>query len=236
MSLIKILKSKFGKASRKQKLARFYSLYHGGTNVLDVGVACESKVGRPTRNYFLKNFSFDSKYYTGLGIQDLDGMESLFPGKRFVRYPGGHFPFADREFGWVFSNAVIEHVGGPAQQLEFINEMLRVGKQVFFTTPNKYFPFETHTNAIFVHWSDALFHWWCDRTGRGRRKENLRLLSCRSLKKLMEDSNATRYVLKKDRFLGITMTITVICKSDTASVTATSDEQPSDRLRHGRTH
>ena len=104
-------------------------------------------------------------------------MERLFPGKRFVRYPGGRFPFADQEFEWVFSNAVIEHVGGPADQLEFINEMLRVGRDVFFTTPNKYFPFETHTNAFFLHWNNALFHWWCDKTGRSRRKQNLRLLS-----------------------------------------------------------
>ena len=87
---------------------------------------------------------------------------------------------------------------------------------VFFTTPNKYFPFETHTNAFFLHWNNALFHWWCDKTGRSRRKQNLRLLSYRSLKKLMQDSNATSYTLKKDRFMGITMTITVICKSDAA--------------------
>jgi hypothetical protein len=148
-------------------------------------------------------------------------MERMFPGKRFVRYPGGRFPFADQEFGWVFSNAVIEHVGGPKEQLEFINEMLRVGKHVFFTTPNKYFPFETHTNAFFLHWSDALFHRWCDKTGRGRRKHNLRLLSCRSLKKLMQISNATGYVLKKDRFMGITMTITVICTSVSVPIAAT---------------
>src|SRR5688572_18892764 len=106
-------------------------------------------------------------------------MERLFSGKRFVRYPGGHFPFADQEFGWVFSNAVIEYVGGPAEQLEFINEMLRVERNVFFTTPTKYFLFEAHTNAFFLHWNDGLFHWWCDRTDRGRRRENLRLLSCR---------------------------------------------------------
>jgi SAM-dependent methyltransferase len=196
-----------------RKVAHFRSLYREGANVLDVGVSSETKEGPSIRNYFLKNFAYDPKYYTGLGIQNLDGMERLFPGKRFVRYPGGRFPFADQEFGWVFSNAVIEHVGGRKKQLEFINEMLRVGRYVYFTTPNKYFPFETHTNAFFLHWNDGLFHRWCDKTGRGRRKQNLRLLSFRSLKKLMQVSNATSYVLKKDRFMGLTMTITVICRS-----------------------
>jgi hypothetical protein len=46
-------------------------------------------------------------------MQDLNGMERLFPGKRVVRFSGGHSPFADQELGWVFSNAVVEHVGGP---------------------------------------------------------------------------------------------------------------------------
>ena len=226
MSLVTRLKSKVGKASRMKKVTHFRSLYREGTKVLDVGVSSETEKGPPTRNYFLKNFAYDPKYYTGLGIQDLKGMERLFPGKRFVRYPGGRFPFADREFEWVFSNAVIEHVGGPKEQLAFINEMLRVGRKVFFTTPNKYFPFESHTNAFLVHWNDALFHRWCDMTGRGRRKENLRLLSRRSLEKLLQLSNATSYVLKKDRFMGITMTITAICTSDAVTATATRDAQP----------
>jgi SAM-dependent methyltransferase len=223
MSLVNELKSKVGRVSRRQKLADFFSRYREGTSVLDVGVSCETKRGPPNRNYFLKNFVYDPKYYTGLGIQDLAGMDLLFPGKRFVQYPGGHFPFEDQEFEWVFSNAVIEHVGGPKEQLQFINELLRVGRRVFFTTPNRYFPFETHTNAFFLHWSNSLFYWWCDRTGRGRRKDNLRLLSYRSLKSLMEVSNAKSYVLKRNRFLGITMTFTVICTSDPTPVLAGAD-------------
>lgn len=211
--IINDLKFKVGKLSREQKLEHFYSHFREGMTVLDVGVSSESKKGRPTRNYFLKNFGYDPKYYTGLGIQDLNGMERLFPGKRFVQYPGGRFPFADQQFAWVFSNAVIEHVGGPAAQLHFLNEMLRVGRDVFFTTPNKYFPFETHTNAFFLHWNNALFYWWCKRTGRGRRRENLYLFSCGRLKKLMQSSNATSFTLRKNRFMGLTMTLTVICTS-----------------------
>jgi len=91
-------------------------------------------------NYFLKTFRYGSEHYTGLGIQDLSNMGNLYPGKTFVAYPGGRFPFEDNEFDWVFSNAVIEHVGDDADQVMFVNEMLRVARNVFFTTPNKYFP------------------------------------------------------------------------------------------------
>jgi ubiquinone/menaquinone biosynthesis C-methylase UbiE len=53
-------------------------------------------------------------------------MEVLFPGKRFVQYAGGRFPFSNKTFDWVFSNAVIEHVGDENAQLLFLNEMMRV--------------------------------------------------------------------------------------------------------------
>jgi len=38
---------------------------------------------------------------------------------------------------------VIEHVGDEDAQLLFLNEMMRVAKNVFFTTPNKYLPVES---------------------------------------------------------------------------------------------
>ena len=138
-------------------MGHFYSLFKEGESVLDVGVSPESKKALPARNYFLKNYRYNHGTYTGLGVRDLTGMENLFPGKRFVQYPGGKFPFSDKEFDWVFSNAVIEHVGDDCAQLLFLNEMMRVANNVFFTTPNKYFPIESHTNVFFLHWNDKLY-------------------------------------------------------------------------------
>jgi len=55
-------------------------------------------------------------------------------------------PFADRSFDWVFSNAVIEHVGGVEEQRKFASEICRVARCGYFvTTPNKFFPIEPHT-------------------------------------------------------------------------------------------
>lgn len=65
--------------------------------VLDVGVSSESKTGMSARNYFLKNFKYVSKYYTGLGVQDLSLMCNLFPGKHSVQYQGGRFQFEGNE-------------------------------------------------------------------------------------------------------------------------------------------
>jgi hypothetical protein len=63
-----------------------------------------------------------------------------------VEADGRNLPFKSKSFDWVFSNAVIEHVGGRARQKEFANEIRRVAaKGYFVATPNKHFPIEPHT-------------------------------------------------------------------------------------------
>jgi ubiquinone/menaquinone biosynthesis C-methylase UbiE len=52
--------------------------------------------------------------------------------------------FEDESFDVVFSNSVIEHVGGFEQQRQMANEVRRVGKRIFLQTPNRYFPIEPH--------------------------------------------------------------------------------------------
>ena len=61
-------------------------------------------------------------------------------------------PFADNSFDLVVSNAVIEHVGG-LQQRCFLQESVCVArKDVFFTTPNRWYPIELHTLLPFIHY------------------------------------------------------------------------------------
>lgn len=180
---------------------------------LDVGVAEETKKVSercPALNLFLKTFRYQPENYTGLGIQDLSGMDQLYPGKRFVQYSGERFPFKDNEFDWVFSNAVIEHVGDDNAQVQFVNEMIRVGKQVFFTTPNKYFPVESHTN-FFLHWNNSLFYNWCIKHKPWCTKASVYLFSASRLESIMKQSGTNSYKIYRNRLLGMTMTFTVVC-------------------------
>jgi hypothetical protein len=52
--------------------------------------------------------------------------------------------FRDKQFDIVFSNSVIEHVGGEKEIQAMANEIRRVGKRYYIQTPNRYFPMEPH--------------------------------------------------------------------------------------------
>ena len=158
-------------------------------------------------------FQGPDEFYTGLAVQHLDELSKKHPQKRFVEYSGGTFPFKNTEFDWVFSNAVIEHVGDKRAQLYFVNEMLRVGQNVFFTTPNKNFFVETHTNLILLHWLPGeAFYRWCARRRPDITRENLSLMSYNDLVYLMKKSAACDYHIYKNLFLNWAMTFTVVCK------------------------
>jgi len=209
MSLFLAIKKSVMEASRRKKLQQFYALCKHESKILDVGVS--SIEHNEQVNLFLHNFRFRDEFYTGLAVEKVDALRARYPAKKFVEYPGGLFPFQQQEFEWSFSNAVVEHVGRLEDQITFINEMLRVSNNVFFTTPNKYFPVESHTNVFFIHWLTPLFYWWCRKNHTSWSRDNLNLFSFKDIDLLMVKTNAKKYKILKNKFAGLTMTFTVIC-------------------------
>ncbi|MFH1943671.1 MAG: methyltransferase domain-containing protein [bacterium] len=105
--------------------------------------------------------------------------------------------YRDGQYDVVFSNSVIEHVGGFEDQKRMAEECRRVGKQYFIQTPNYYFPFEPHFLFPFFQffplWLKIFmirhFHLgWCDKLPDRERAEraarSVRLLKKRELKEL----------------------------------------------------
>jgi SAM-dependent methyltransferase len=174
--------------SRKRKLRLLLDELRptAETTVLDVG-ADELKFGEgdgcATLNFFEEVYPWPERI-TALGLQDGSGFRARYPHIEYVQGDACALPFEDDAFDIVFSNAVIEHVGGRERQERFVSEAIRVGRRVFLTTPNRAFPLEVHTRLPFVHWlpeaaSDRVY----DAVGKGFAKE-IRLLTPGSLKAL----------------------------------------------------
>ena len=170
--------------SRKRKLDLFLDELHPTpeTTVLDVGadeLAFGEGDGCATLNFFEELYLWPEQI-TAVGLQDGSGFRARYPHIPYVQGDACALPFADGQFDVVFSNAVIEHVGGRERQRLLVSEALRVGRRVFLTTPNRRFPLEVHTRLPLVHWlPDRLSHNVYDALGKGFAKD-VHLLSPRS--------------------------------------------------------
>jgi len=166
--------------SRRRKLQLFLEELRPtrATTVLDVGAdevgfgGAGGESGCSTHNFFEEHYPWPAQI-TALGLHDGARFRERYPSSAYVQGDGCALPFPDGEFDIVFSNAVIEHVGGRDRQQAFVDEAVRVGRRVFLTTPNRWFPLELHTRLPLVHWlPDSLAHRAYDLAGKGFAKDN----------------------------------------------------------------
>lgn len=182
------------------------------STILDVGVA--DREYSPQDNFLEKNYPFPSNI-TALSVQELKEFPERYPEIKTRFYSGGAFPFNDKQFTAVHSNAVVEHVGGNDKQIEFVKELVRCGEKFFFTTPAKEFPVEIHTNMIFLHWlPKKFFDKILGKTGKGWATGNyMNLLTKSALRLLMDQVNVTDYRIITYRLLGFPYQYVVYGKS-----------------------
>src|SRR4051795_5745745 len=140
---------------RKMKLFLDAMQPDESTRVVDVGVgdtgfATEPGVAR-THNFFEAMYPWPERI-TAVSDTPLPHFAEAFPMIECVTADGRSLPFEDEAFDVAFSNAVVEHVGGREEQRRFVAELCRVAPRVFLSTPNRWFPVETHTLLPFLHW------------------------------------------------------------------------------------
>lgn len=140
---------------RKMRLFQETMRPDAETTVVDVGVgdtgfSTEEGLAQ-THNFFEAMYPWPERI-TAVSDVPLPRFAELFPAVRCVRADGRELPFEDDAFDIAFSNAVIEHVGGRDDQRRFVHELCRVARRVFISTPNRWFPVETHTLLPVAHW------------------------------------------------------------------------------------
>ena len=186
------------------------------TRVLDVGFA--NNDNSPVENYIEKHYPYPGNL-TALGVDPCDDFAQRYPRVRVVRYDGGTFPFADQQFDVCWSNAVLEHVGGPQRQVQFLREIKRVARRAFVASPNRLFPVEVHTFTLLLHYlPKSVLDAYLRQVGKGwATGDYMRLLSYRDLRLLLEEAGVVDYRIFRNRLAGFTLDFVVIFGADQVS-------------------
>lgn len=195
--------------SRRRKLAALAREVPPGASVLLVGLS-------DPRNSAVTNqievALANGRDVVGLFYPPIKGLGRRldFP---LVRGDGSRLPFRDGSFDFVFSNAVIEHVGGRADQQRFFDESLRVARTgVVHTTPHRWSPVETHTKTVLLHWLPRAWHPRLFARSRYKWQPSDRLLSRRELARL---AGPGARVSSWPRFVPLTVTaVQTVARAD----------------------
>jgi ubiquinone/menaquinone biosynthesis C-methylase UbiE len=86
-----------------------------------------------------------------IDLNELTSLRTKHKQVALVLADGCCLPFRSKSIDVLFSNAVIEHVGSLRRQRRFAGEIMRISKRWFVTTPNFWFPIETHWKLPFIH-------------------------------------------------------------------------------------
>jgi hypothetical protein len=175
--------------------------------LLDVG-------GTPIFWSMREDHQFDELDVTCL---NLDALPSEAPHVRSVVGDARDLSqFGDASFDVVFSNSVIEHVGGAESRGRMAREIRRVAKRYFVQTPNRYFPIEPHfVFPLFQFLPRRISVWllmhfdigWSRRKSSRREAERvidaIELIGEGELRRLFPEARIFR-----ERFYGFTKSIT----------------------------
>jgi SAM-dependent methyltransferase len=201
---------KISNRNRRRKYDFFERNYKPGiqTRILDVGFTDDINANNNSLEWYYPH----KKNITALGIEDPKFFSQQFPDVNVILYDGNIFPFTNKSFDIVWSNAVIEHVGGYEKQKLFLSEAIRTGKRIFITTPNRWFPFEVHTRLPLLHYlPKRIFDKILTRlklewaTG-----DYMNLLSVKDMKKLLSDAGIKEYTIVRNRLFFFTLDFMVI--------------------------
>lgn len=119
------------------------------TNVMFIGTMGDEHAGKSNMtNAGIVERRIANSYDVKMSINIVHAVTS-YP---FMIADARRMPFGNDYVDFALANAIIEHVGDEADQRQMVDEMTRVACSWVITTPNKWFPVESHTSAIFLHW------------------------------------------------------------------------------------
>jgi hypothetical protein len=137
--------------NRHRKADRILALMQDrrAESVLLVGAAGDEHDGDPN---MIHSGIIERRITESYSVKMAINIEPIVASYPFMIADACEMPFEDDYGDFAVANAIIEHVGSEADQRRMVNEMTRVARAWVITTPNKWFPVEAHTHAVFLHW------------------------------------------------------------------------------------
>lgn len=186
------------------KIQRIFDKKIKFKNLLDVGT---TPVFDECNNILLHRFK-NRNNITSLSNLNCSVLKKKFKKVEFIKGDARRMKFKENSFDTVYSSATIEHVGSRTNQLKFIKECYRVSrKDVFITTPNKFYPIEFHTKIPLLHFLPSeiyrkiLFYLGFLFFSK---KKNLNLISAKDLKNMCFFLKIKNFNIIKYKFLFMT--------------------------------
>ncbi len=188
-----------------------FSNYDDETSFIDIGTTPSTS---DDQNIFLKNLK-NHKNVTCLSNQDCSILKEKFPNiKDFIISDGRSNNISENSYDIVHSNATLEHVGSFDNQLRFVKECVRISKKkIFIQTPNRFYPFDFHTNLPFLNLLPKKIHRIL-LSFFGKKfysmEENLNLLSENDIIRICNNLNIKKYKIVKYKFLFFTSNLILL--------------------------
>lgn len=201
---VKILMGRLVESVRKKQFNVFKAMLRPSKNskVLDVGVSSEEDI--KGTNMFEKIYKYPENL-TLATIENTTKLGRMYPHCKVVRLtPREKLPFRDDEFDVAVSWATLEHVGGYKDQKRFLNELIRISKKVFVTTPYRGCIYEPHSGLLLIHWLPlGVFRCFCSIFGKKFWTDvnNLNPLYIKDIKKMELSENPKILIYKMFGFL-----------------------------------
>ena len=215
MKFIEKLKWKVSRKNRNNKM-QYIKKYTSAESIriLDIGVqairATSNK--KSTTNYIEEYFLANNCRLDCLGLDD--GSDWSYFKERYTNcnlflFDGFNFPEFREKYDLALSNAVLEHVGTREQQLEWLKEICKICQTLIITTPNRYCPVESHTNAVFKHIFSRKFK-------QVLLSKHINLFSSREFIRILEEAGFKIKTVKRNRIFFFTIDFLAVCESSSS--------------------
>jgi len=207
--------SKLSNISRRRKLELFNRIIMPTERMKVLDVGAEADPSGVSGLQFIKFYPWKNKISAiNISPEHISCIEQFYPEIKAVVGDACELPWPDNYFDAVYSNAVIEHLGSIEKQKEMASEIMRVGKQWFVTTPNRWYPFEFHMRLPLVTWLPGNGYLWAGRIVTynhvkrkytfGSKRNDLRLMTARELKDCFPGS---RIIKQRVTFMAETLIV-----------------------------